>query len=495
MTDSHVTQCPHCQTRFRVSAAQLGMAYGAVRCGACLKVFNAAEQLGLPVQPFVPPAADDELDRLAAGTQAAGLTSLSTRPHAAPNSPTLQASTATAPLERTPGPAPTPTTATTATTAASATAELPAWALEPSPASETATAPSGRPEQLPPPGSSIPATARHESLWMNDDLDLDSLDLDEELAKLEPDSFEIEQELRQRQPVRMPERSPLDEPREPHDESWADALLLDQSPSPAAARRNIEPELSLDSLDNLDDELADAEDDAREAARLRQLDSRSGSSLGSSLDNPVESPPDSPRATVTPLAASREGRPRESRLRAESLRDLQDEPLQLQQAPANGAGRSLFWALLVLLALAALLGQYVQANFDALARQAQWRPWLEQACPLFGCQLPPQVDVGQIRSSNLVVRSHPRHPGALSVDAILYNRADFAQPFPLLELRFEDLNGRVLASRRFKPAEYLAGEVDASQPMPPQTPIHIALEILDPGAQAVNYSLEFHSPD
>ncbi|MOA50305.1 hypothetical protein D3C78_1733040 [compost metagenome] len=81
------------------------------------------------------------------------------------------------------------------------------------------------------------------------------------------------------------------------------------------------------------------------------------------------------------------------------------------------------------------------------------------------------------------------------MDAIIYNRAPFAQPFPLLELRFEDINGQSLASRRFKPGEYLAGELAGQTDMPPQTPIHIALEILDPGTQAVNYSLSFHSPD
>ena len=45
MSDSFVTQCPHCQTSFRVSHAQLGMARGVVRCGSCLQVFNAAQQL------------------------------------------------------------------------------------------------------------------------------------------------------------------------------------------------------------------------------------------------------------------------------------------------------------------------------------------------------------------------------------------------------------------------------------------------------------------
>lgn len=59
MTDSFVTQCPHCQTSFRVSRAQLAVAHGAVRCGACLHVFNAAQQLlaskGQAAVPVSPP--------------------------------------------------------------------------------------------------------------------------------------------------------------------------------------------------------------------------------------------------------------------------------------------------------------------------------------------------------------------------------------------------------------------------------------------------------
>ncbi|WLD59086.1 DUF3426 domain-containing protein [Salinispirillum sp. LH 10-3-1] len=42
---THITQCPHCSTAFRVSADQLSVAKGAVRCGSCLKVFRADEHL------------------------------------------------------------------------------------------------------------------------------------------------------------------------------------------------------------------------------------------------------------------------------------------------------------------------------------------------------------------------------------------------------------------------------------------------------------------
>ena len=38
------TQCPHCNTRFRVTDAQLEVADGFVRCGVCNEVFQAAGQ-------------------------------------------------------------------------------------------------------------------------------------------------------------------------------------------------------------------------------------------------------------------------------------------------------------------------------------------------------------------------------------------------------------------------------------------------------------------
>ncbi|MCT5936089.1 zinc-ribbon domain-containing protein, partial [Pseudomonas aeruginosa] len=48
MSESVITQCPHCSTSFRVNDAQLGAANGAVRCGTCLKVFNALQhQVGI----------------------------------------------------------------------------------------------------------------------------------------------------------------------------------------------------------------------------------------------------------------------------------------------------------------------------------------------------------------------------------------------------------------------------------------------------------------
>lgn len=49
MTQSSLqTQCPKCETRFRVTDEQLGIAKGKVRCGNCMAVFNAIDHQVLP---------------------------------------------------------------------------------------------------------------------------------------------------------------------------------------------------------------------------------------------------------------------------------------------------------------------------------------------------------------------------------------------------------------------------------------------------------------
>ncbi|WP_213879628.1 DUF3426 domain-containing protein [Pseudomonas sp. dw_358] len=343
MTDSFVTQCPHCQTSFRVSHNQLSVARGAVRCGSCLQVFNAARQLlEQSAARQNPPIAAMPVDTVIAAT--------------------------------------------------------------------------------PPPRDWRGAA----------ELDLDPL---ERQHSPRDDGLSATRE-------------------EQHDEAlWPGALY----------------------------------------------------SAPDELEQPLEAEPeavDPPMALVVehepPLTETRTTTPRnEPSLRHDPMLDdlLEDPPQYVWEKPQARTGRRLLWAALSLLAGLGLGAQYVTYHFDELARQDDYRPWFEQVCPHLGCTVPSKVDIALIKSSNLVVRSHPDFSGALVVDAIIYNRATFAQPFPLLELRFADLNGALIASRRFKPGEYLGGDLTGQAQMPPQTPIHIALDILDPGPKAVNYSLSFRSPE
>ncbi|WP_419721970.1 DUF3426 domain-containing protein [Pseudomonas nitroreducens] len=377
-----------------------------------------------------------------------------------------------------------------------------------------ATTPAPAPIPSEPAKAETAPAKQDETLWIHDDLDLDSLNLDEELAKL--DEFELSQEFLSIDRAPAPSEAlqiKQEEKRDPHDERWAEALLQSEQP---AGNRAVRQEPNLGQLP------ADEPEEPASSARL-VADKEPE-------EEPEEEPDEEPRIEPAPLSAvddeeklptfsarrdddepehieddhddepavdtGSNARRAEPALRNDALHDLSDEPLQLDwQKPKRRWGRNLFWLLLILLALAALAGQYIAYHFEELARQDQYRPWFAQACPELGCTLPSKVDVEQIRSSNLVVRSHPDFSGALVVDAIIYNRANFSQPFPLLEMRFADLNGQLIASRRFKPSEYLSGELAGQSEMPPQTPIHISLDILDPGPKAVNYSLSFHSPE
>ena len=408
MTDSFVTQCPHCQTSFRVSHAQLSVARGVVRCGSCLQVFNAAKQLleqagKEPVAPVVPAIVE-----------------------------------------------------------------------------------------APPPAE---PRAISQKQWTAAELDLDSLDLDEELARLEQREIQPTTEFTRHREDTLSARRDTAETEEP----WSDSLFSESAADRAQTEEEdlpepeqvpnkpsrTEPSLSLEPVE--------PEDEAT-PPQLRLHDPLDTPVHHERLSATASDEHDDDLPSIEPLRKRRERS--EPGVRTDVLQDLTDDPLQLDwQQRRSPWGRRLFWLLLIVLGAGALVGQYVAYHFDELARQDQYRPWFQQLCPQIGCTVPSKVDIAKIKSSNLVVRSHPEFNGALVVDAIIYNRAPFSQPFPLLELRFADLNGQLIASRRFKPGEYLSGDLEGMAEMPPQTPIHIALDILDPGAKAVNYSLSFHSPE
>mgnify|MGYP002700110226 FL=1 len=145
--------------------------------------------------------------------------------------------------------------------------------------------------------------------------------------------------------------------------------------------------------------------------------------------------------------------------------------------------------------LATLLAQLAYFNYDQWARQESMRPWYQLACDQLACTLPSTYDLSKIRTTTSPrVSSHSKYQDALSVDVLFMNHANFEQAFPRLELTFTDNNEKTIAHRLFTPNEYLAGEAAGLSLMPIQTPIHIALEIRDPGARANNYKVRFLAP-
>ena len=77
------------------------------------------------------------------------------------------------------------------------------------------------------------------------------------------------------------------------------------------------------------------------------------------------------------------------------------------------------------------------------------------------------------------------------VTATIINQAEFAQEYPVIELRFENVRGKTIAGRRFYAQEYLGIPENQISKIQPDTPVSINLEIKDPGSDMVSYEFSF----
>lgn len=171
------------------------------------------------------------------------------------------------------------------------------------------------------------------------------------------------------------------------------------------------------------------------------------------------------------------------------LSRIEPEPVDMGwHSGTRNLRKKLLWGGMVAAGVLVLIIQVAWLQFDVLGRTEPYRSWYGAVCPLLGCKVPTMTARDRIHAYNLVVRSHPEASNALMVDTILLNTAPFAQPFPDVVLSFSNVNGKVLAARKFSPQEYLAGELAGRTQMPSQQPIHLSLEIVDPGPEAVNYT-------
>jgi len=152
---------------------------------------------------------------------------------------------------------------------------------------------------------------------------------------------------------------------------------------------------------------------------------------------------------------------------------------------------STIFALLNTTLVIALIIQAGWFHYEKLAKYPVISSIYQLACEKIQCTLPKIEDITKIKSNNLVVRSHPTNHNALIIDTVIVNEAEFNQDFPDLALYFSDINKQIIAQRLIRPDEYLSGELLTWPTMPSRQPIHISLEIIDPGKEAVNYSLKF----
>lgn len=537
MSETLLTKCPHCNTTFRLTQAQLQIADGAVRCGACYRVFHANEHIVKTavveeIRP-APPAQPDPLEEAFTLDSDQGLDPYDTGD--------LDLNSADADLF----------------------SEDFRTSLEPATSLEDEfgfldIGSSGKKKGVDESWAEELLKELGDELEDDDGLIHDDAEPKKSLISSSDNAFALDEDFEQ-QPARRKKKSSDDlsdtfrtlgsfssddpfaivdiseesaEHGDQHDESWAKAILEELEKEEAPPQKPDVLTILKDEPRKEPDhpfaarELAGSREEALKRARAREQQKPK-------QPKPKATPKDNLRTSETeeffrlleePFAPEQE-QPAvgtEPSLQLSDLDDLDDlendlrdtapaapafkdtDTLVNQQIklsalrysddepkPRRSGGRGLLFTLGTLLLMVAGLAQYVYFNFDSVARTPQWRPLLEQVCAVLDCRLPTQTNLAAIIGTNLVVRSHPHEPNALVIDVILKNRAPFEQPFPAVYLSFHDTNGTLVAGRRFQPADYIHDPAIDVQRMPPETPIHLTLEIVDPGSRAAGYQIEF----
>lgn len=138
-----------------------------------------------------------------------------------------------------------------------------------------------------------------------------------------------------------------------------------------------------------------------------------------------------------------------------------------------------------------LAGEVAWAERNLWINDSSLRPWLEKACMTLGCQVPLRRDDDLLQLASRDIRPHPSVPGALIISATLQNAADFAQPFPIVEITLSDLDEQRIAMRRFRPSEYVSDARVLAAGLAPAAKAPLVFEVADPGKSAVAFEFRF----
>ena len=103
----------------------------------------------------------------------------------------------------------------------------------------------------------------------------------------------------------------------------------------------------------------------------------------------------------------------------------------------------------------------------------------------------PFRDLQQIHLVSRELISHPFQANMLRLSATIVNRAPETQSYPDLEVILFDASGEPMSKLLFSPVDYLAEGASRDSGMTPQAYLPLALDLPDPGREAVGFELNF----
>ena len=178
---------------------------------------------------------------------------------------------------------------------------------------------------------------------------------------------------------------------------------------------------------------------------------------------------------------------------AEQVAIVQDE--DEGDRPSARAYRRWPWAIAAFLLLLVLFAQAAYFfRVDLAARLPGLKPALTGYCKLLGCSvpLPQKPDLMSIESSDL--EADPTHVNQITLNALLRNRAPYAQAFPNLELTLNDTQDKPLARRIFKPKDYLPPLESEQTGLLPNRELSVKLYLNTADLRPIGYRLVLFYP-
>ncbi|HWX02605.1 DUF3426 domain-containing protein [Collimonas sp.] len=451
------TQCPHCQTTFRVANDQLKLRGGLVRCGSCREVFNGIEHLVRPelAAPVATPAPALPQEAEAAPIAPAALPA-ATEQIAPPQIRQADSETA-APVHAFPA--------------------LHESEPEQSQQAGTANADAHPQPAAAPHASSASADAKAASA--------SSTRVEAAIDGLEED-LRIAEETSQSAPADV-HHTPFGLIKPSADEAGEDNGSL---PAPNVWHRHAddEPEEQMARMTLMH---VAGQDDYTLAAK-----GKDGASAGNPDDDELDRIIDelqrkpwrgekNAAAATSDAAEGAEGGKKKSRQKAvEAEEPLADEPdfvlngRRQQRIGAIQRNAMLGIGAVLLLALA---GQSTYFFRDQLAaRMPQLKPVLTSACAKLGCSvgLPMKIDSISFEANELQALDPARN--LFSLNLLLRNHSDTVQAWPNIELTLNDANEKPIARRVFAPHDYLNPSANLAQGFASdqEQPVKVTFELL-----------------
>jgi predicted Zn finger-like uncharacterized protein len=426
------TVCPKCALTLVVTAADLRVAQGYVRCGRCSSVFNALARLaderqGAGAEAPAPPA---DFSSSAAAPEELSSSAVSAEPQAAPPQ-----------APETPAPP-----------SMSEDEPIPEEALEFNPAKTDVTSVFVQPEPDP---QWTAATGSFKAMVAANQ------EATEKAVEIEPADQEVEVEidaaflasmLKADTPAK-PEHAPA-RPR-----SGA-AAPVPQVPVPEAPAAAPPPG----------------------AARIRPTARHSAHA------RPRQAAVAPPPARVQPVPAAIEDSAEERDELAGEF-GARGDP-EVREGDTLRRLLPLAWRIGAAVALFGLLVQIVNHYRDELAATARFNRPLTTLYAALGVHLVPRWDLHAYDVRQLGASVDPGGTGLITVRASIKNAAQQPQPLPLLRVTLQDRFGNRIASSEVAPRFYLPHAVPASSFLSAGQRIDAQMGFMDPGASAVGFELD-----